>query len=418
MFFSILAFYLNHAIGQTVWTKYSNNPVLQKGPDNWDAIAIGQPTVLFENDTIKMWYAGVGTDMKARICYAISVDGIEWEKHNNPVLDVGTDDEWDRGWLDTPEILKNNTGYKLYYYGDTVQQSAEISSAIGIAYSIDGINWSKDVNNPIFTKGDEGEWDNSWVESPAILYDDIMNEYKMWYNGINTSTWQLKIGFATSTNGVNWIRYANNPVLSIGTSGSYDDMWLGTPSVIFHNNIYHIWYSSTSASSYNESTGGFDTLNICYAISEDGIDWTKNSSNPLFNTFSLPYNSEIDSKGPWAPDVVFNSNTNNYMMWYETEAGFSFASAPEEQVNDIEIIKNNIISIYPNPFHNIAIITIDDVLVNSSLVIYRIDGKEVFRREHISDNKILINGIDFSKGIYLLKITSNSKVYSQKFVIN
>jgi len=220
------------ASAQVQWTKYASNPVITPGPASWDIIAIGQPTALLENDTIKMWYAGVGTDMKARICYAWSLDGFNWIKHANPVMDVGAAGSWDSGWLDTPEIVRDNTGYKLYYYGDTAQQNAAISSAIGLAYSPDGINWTREASNPVFIKGTFGDWDGTWVESPTIVWDSISGLYSMWYNGVDTATWKVLIGLATSSDGVSWTRYAGNPVLNTGAWGSCDDIWLGTPALL------------------------------------------------------------------------------------------------------------------------------------------------------------------------------------------
>ncbi|MDD3686243.1 MAG: hypothetical protein PHE56_05690 [Bacteroidales bacterium] len=54
-----------------------------------------------------MWYPGVGNDGKARLCYATSLDGIEWTKYS-VVMDFGSDGEWDRGWIDTPNVVKTD----------------------------------------------------------------------------------------------------------------------------------------------------------------------------------------------------------------------------------------------------------------------------------------------------------------------
>lgn len=415
IFLLIIIFSVTKAFSQTQWTKYSYNPVFTKGPSNFDIIAIGQPTCLIENDTLKMWYAGVGSDMKARICYAWSLDGINWIKHNSPVIDVGNSGEWDRGWLDTPEIVKDNTGYKMYYYGDTIQQFAAISSAIGVAYSTDGINWTKEVNNPIFSKGSVGEWDGTWVESPAVFFDTITGEYKMWYNGVDTATWKINIGLATSTDGVNWSKYVNNPVLQAGNWGSYDDMWLGTPTVLKINNYFEMWYSATSTNSYNYVTASFDTVSICYATSIDGINWIKHSDNPLFHTYTAPYDSLVDRGGPWAPGVIFNQNTNNYMMWFEANGGFSLATAPKISTN---LIKNNFfksdIIVYPNPFSNSVTLQIPEgaLTTNYQLKIFNVFGKIVFEKTLYFKSETL--NLDLPDGMYFLQVNGDNFIQTKK----
>lgn len=404
--------------GQTQWTKYANNPVITKGPELWDIIAIGQPTVLFENDTIKMWYAGVGSDMKGRICYATSTDGINWNKYNNPVIDVGSQGEWDSGWLDTPEILKDDNEYKMYYYGDTVQQNAAYSSAIGLAHSPDGINWTKDPNNPIFTKANFGDWDGTWVESPALFWDSINGDYVMWYNGVDTNTWKIQIGLATSLDGINWIRHSGNPILSSGFWGEYDDMWLGTPAVIYNSGKFEMWYSAACSESYNPVFAKFDTLRICYASSDNGINWTKYPGNPLFETFTAPYDSLIDTYGPWAPDVIFDTNANEYKMWFESEGGFSLVTAlvTLSGIKENESFSNSLI-ISPNPFSSLTKIKTTKPLYNATVTIYNSMGQVVESMKNINSSEVQIERKGLSAGIYLLQLTEGNILQTSRLII-
>lgn len=420
LLFLFTSVYITISYSQVSWIKYTSNPVLTTGPDIFDIIALGQPSVLFENDTIKMWYAAAGNDMKARICYAYSLDGVQWIKNDSPVIDVGNPGTWDCGWLDTPEIVRDASGYKMFYYGDTTQQFAAISSAMGMAYSTDGIHWTKHPGNPVFTKGNIGDWDGSWVESPAVIYDDSSNLYMMWYNGIDTSTWKVQIGLATSSDGVTWTRNANNPVLSAGAWGEYDDMWLGTPAVIKENGIYKLWYSSASTNSYNVITEKFDTINMCYASSADGVNWMKYPANPLFNNFTAPHDSIVDNGGPWACDVVYDPNEDNYKMWYETSAGICFASSVvTTDIQPYTINPSDDIFIFPNPARDE--LTIENktkqFLPGDFAEIFDIQGRKVF---HGSLDKIISYNIDlrnYTTGQYFVKIQSGMNLFSQKIEI-
>ena len=418
----ILLFCTHYAIGQIQWTKYANNPVLIKGPAFYDLTAVGQPTVLFENDTIKMWYSAVGGDMKSRIGYAWSLDGVNWNKHTDMVLNTGNEGEWDSKWMDTPEIIKLDTCYLLYYYGDSIGYTASLEgvthSSIGVAYSYDGINWTKSPANPVFTKGNVGDWDGTWIESPAILYNENTNELQMWYNGTDTTTWKIQIGLATSSDGINWTKHASNPVLQNGVLGTYDDMWIGTPAVIYENNHYEMWYSAASSTNYNAITHKFDTLTICFATSSNGINWIKNAANPLFNTFTSPYDSLVDNGGPWAADVIFDGNSNTYKMWYEAEGGFLLATS----LNTASIIENNLsncneLIIYPNPFISNAFIETDHCFKNASLKILNNSGQTVKQINNLNGTTIRIDRNNLPSGIYFYLIEENDKKWNGKLII-
>lgn len=373
--------------------------------------AIGQPTVIRENDTFKMWYCGAGIDHRSRILYAYSTNGINWTKYQNGavVLNIGSAGQWDSKWLDTPEIVRTPTDYKLYYYGDVVDTFPPHNPAIGLATSQNGINWTKHPNNPIFTKGDSLSWEGRWIESPAVLYDNGV--YKMWYTGVPYD-WRIRIGYATSPDGINWTKYPNNPVLNIGSPGSWDDFWVAVPAVIKRGNRFEMWYSALSEA--DAATGRYDTIRIGYATSLDGINWSK-YPNPVLTTLTPPYNPAVDSSGPWAPDVVFDGT--NYRMWYETAAGFCYATAP------LSVMESNIqkpitlAKISPNPFRYFTII---DQPGNFSIKIFDMSGK--LHKELIGQNRIVWNGMSeqnqkLGSGIYFGVLQSNEQRQVYKLII-
>ena len=50
----------------------------------------------------------------------------------------------------------------------------------------------------------------------------------MWYNGSNGSNGNA-VGYATSSDEINWTKHPNNPVLFLGSSGSFDSQWAWSP---------------------------------------------------------------------------------------------------------------------------------------------------------------------------------------------
>ncbi|MFA6924480.1 MAG: T9SS type A sorting domain-containing protein [Bacteroidales bacterium] len=412
--FILLAFNSTITISQVQqWSKYVQNPVMVKQNFLTEFYAIGQPAVIMENDTFKMWYVACGLDHKGRVLYARSTNGITWTKYGNgaAVMDVGTVGAWDDTWLDTPEILHGPGGYFLYFFGDSVtnQQpnpSVSTTSALGVATSLDGIHWTRFAGNPILTKGDTNSWENFWIESPAVLWDSATNQYMMWYSGVNKN-WLIQTGLATSPDGLNWTKYPGNPVITHGLAGSYDDMWVAVPSVIKRNNQFEMWYNAFN------SISAYDTLYICYATSPDGINWTKFAGNPLFNTYTAPSDTNIDKSGPWACDVVYDAKENNYKMWYETKAGFCFATSPVSTGITNKTLNDNFhFEIFPNPANDKIVIDIKNFNLseNFDIDIYSIDGRLLFQQKAVKGkNEIDIHYL--SNGIYFLKL--NNEKYSE-----
>ena len=232
------------------WEKHPDNPVLDVGPAGaWDEINVGFASILFNGAEYQMWYMGSDADENERIGYASSPDGIAWTKHaGNPVLDVGPAGEWDDRHVAGASVLPDGSEYKMWYTGNRGAYSR-----IGYATSPDGIVWTKYADNPVLNKGPFGAWDYYRVSDPSILFDGSM--YRMWYAGHDLAN--VRIGYASSPDGIVWTKYVDNPAIDLGPSGSWEDVKVRAPMVLFEDTAYKMWY------------GGIDGENerIGYAVS-------------------------------------------------------------------------------------------------------------------------------------------------------
>lgn len=359
-------FYFSVAMfAQTDWKKYNNNPVLPYGAD---------PTVIFDEGIYKMWFAYGMEDslgVKVVIGYATSPDGIEWTAyHENPVLDVGEPGTWNARACDTPSVIKDSSGYKLYFTG-TVQLGSD-SMAIGCAFSDDGTHWSV-VPEPILTPGHSTSWDGRWIESPSVIYNN--GRYEMWYTGMSKQ-WQGQVGHATSTDGVEWHKEPKNPVLRTGATGSGESFLAGVCTVIKNSPVYEMYYCGVSAQDMVDNS--IDTVNIGYAHSADGLHWIKFAGNPVLTTHSTPYNPKTDDGGPWAPSVLYIEN--EYKMWYKSNAGIGVATALVTgiDVNHHKVSRFTLHQNYPNPANSETCIRFSLArTAHVCLSIYNINGKLV-----------------------------------------
>ena len=281
---------------QMEWEKYPGNPMLDLGPDGaWDDSSIAYPSLLFDGTEYKMWYAGRHEDID-RIGYATSPDGIVWTKYpGNPVLDIGPSGSWDDKWIRSNCVIFNGTEYKMWFagYGGNHNQ-------IGYASSPDGIVWTKYAYNPVLDRGASGSWEDGGNYGPGVLFDGT--EYRMWYSGQDGSRGHQRIGYASSPDGIVWTKYLGNPVLNIGPSGSWDDKYMGGPSILFNGVEYEMFYGGYDGSNYR----------IGYASSPDGIVWTKYAGNPVLDLG--PSDSWDDRCAGYHNSVLYDGMS--YKIWY------------------------------------------------------------------------------------------------------
>jgi len=316
------------ARGQVRWSKAESNPVMVHAGGVFELLAIGQPTVLPDGGTLRLWYTAAGLDHRGRILAARSTDGgLSWRRENGgwPVLDVGPPGSWDSFFLDTPEVVRDDAGYRLYYYGSASSSSA--GAAIGLATSTDGLHFERHGDEPVLRPGPSGSWDAAWVESPAVLFDPARRLHLMWYTGIDASG-LVRIGLATSTDGVTWTKSAANPVLDRGPEGSWEDLWVGVPGVIPWRTGYLMVYSGVSAADLADGT--LDEIGVGLAFSPDGVLWRRYAGNPVLRTTTPPHDPAVDTSGPWAPDILLDSQHHRFLMLYESAAGFNLALSPPE----------------------------------------------------------------------------------------
>jgi len=231
-------FYAGTGVTQTEWEKHPDGAVIDVGVrGEWYRIHAFDPMVLFDGNEYKMWYSG-DDGSNNRIGYATSVDGIAWEKHPaNPVVDIGPEGEFDGVYASSCAVLLSDGEYKMWYCG--VGDHGPANSKIGYATSADGIIWNKHPDNPVLEIGANGSWDSRRVFRPTVIFDGA--EYRMWFSGSDGS--HDRIGYATSVDGIAWEKHPGNPIIDIGQAGMWNQDNVGKPSVLFHNGEYMMWYT-------------------------------------------------------------------------------------------------------------------------------------------------------------------------------
>ena len=295
----------NHSIGYAWstdgidWTKYSGNPIMSGRPGMWDEVGVGHPIVIQDADTLRMWYESYTASTPGTpghmIGYATSVDGINWERQDTPVLLRGSTGEWDDSYLVTGAVIKEGSTFNMWYSGGTGLFPNAIIR-MGLATSTDGINWTKyddpattdppfQFSDPVLPLGSPGSWEAIWAWSPSVL--TTPSGYEMWYEGIDMPTGNGAVGYATSQDGINWIKDANNPILQ-GVSGSWASA-LGATSVIKDGQLYRMWVTGLPDFSPFPGRIGYATAPSTTGVEDPSLPETPGTFT-LHQNYPNPFN--------------------------------------------------------------------------------------------------------------------------------
>ena len=213
-------------------------------------------------------------------------------------------------WVNLPALSDDDTLVYMYY-----GNPAEVTTADPVLtfdlydgfeeYALGGppgggaVNpgeWARYPGNPVLTQGSTGSWDDHGSTFSSVIYDSLASEFRMYYHGFSGSSHQ--VGLATSPDGLNWTKYAGNPVLTPGPA-AWDNGSVRVPMV---------WKEGLTDYRMIYTGSGSGGMRVGYATSTDGISWTKHPSNPVFNDPT------------WAAGETENWGVmkvgSEYLMWY------------------------------------------------------------------------------------------------------
>jgi uncharacterized repeat protein (TIGR01451 family) len=137
-----------------------------------------------------------------------------------------------------------------------------------------------------------------WKEGP--------NDYRMIYTGSGVGG--LQVGYATSSDGISWTKYAGNPVFNDPTwANGNTENW----GVIKVGSDYLMWYSDLSAP---RESG--------IAVSTDLINWTPYTPGPIFATNGIPGDKRYSQYCPF----TFKYGADYYALVPSYDSSSNYAS--------------------------------------------------------------------------------------------
>ncbi len=293
-------------------TPIRGRQVLGLGTAVWDKGGVFTPFVIYDGASFTMWYSGETEKGFDTICMATSNDGVSWSRYAKNILLRGVAGSWDSGSVIEPWVIHQGTGYKMWYTGEVLDSNGDpVKNEIGYATSPDGIQWTKYSGNPVLTLGSRGSWDESFVSRPIVISSGL--SYTMYYIGEN-QTENFQIGMATSSDGIHWTKSGpiQYPDSDTGWDSTDNDIDLG--SIQRLPNIYLMAYSGAIDEGSPHQIG--------LASSNDGINWTPYLNNPVIIN---------GTRGDWDASL-FDANIvkvgDNYYVYY---SGSNLLSGDDEE---------------------------------------------------------------------------------------
>jgi hypothetical protein len=201
---------------------------------------------------------------------------------SNPVLSPGPFGSWDERITERGWFMYENGMYHAWYGGWSGNYDHAVANFVklGYAYSTDGVNWTKYADHPIY--------DQHWTEDVVIVKNG--NTYYMYaeneYAGDGDGA---TIDLYTSNDRINWTRYGK---VLLASGNGWESSQVGTATVWKEANKWYMLY---------EGFGSGSAGKVGLATSSDGKSWTRHAKNPVL---ANPFDSNLDI----AIDSIVKSN--------------------------------------------------------------------------------------------------------------
>ena len=328
-----------------VSTAASADPVLMHGQaGSADSFSAGDPTVLKDGATWKLWYTGDDSSKK-RIAYATSPDGISWTKGGKVIApeDPGANANYSFGAF-APSVFKTApNSYRMLLTGRKLVSGSTFQTKVMDATSSDGITWSA-PSPSVNPAGNSSKFDYSNLDAPHVMHDPGAGSasYKLYYAG-NTidanGNFHTRVGYATSSDGNSFGKVSGaqtgGAVLEVGAAAtSFDARSVSGLAVTAATG------ATPALSGFYDGVRGSDFKpRLGLATSADGADWAKVAGVPADSSlFAL--GGGFDQNGQRDPSALHDENSgagsDDWFLFF-TGLGASGdsigrASAPQDAV--------------------------------------------------------------------------------------
>jgi hypothetical protein len=329
------------------WTPYSGNPIISDAQYHADVKYYSTGFTGANSGTdpssvtmyYRMWYAGLNQNSISGWRYAESPDGINWynripvTQFGPPVYSAATGVTY--GIADvvyTPGASNTGTDWTFRIYANVQWEVGAYGGKelVVMAFSSNGYNWtgydptSIGYATPVFA----GTLVTSDFDCDHIGWFKVIKnsptDWEAFYSGGKDTTYKALngIGYATSTDGINWTRRQTLFTTSDGVAWRSQSVWM--PSVVKTGSNYQIWFLGSDNTNWDNpdwilwKLGG---ANLAVAPTPTPCDWVEYGNNPVFGQW-------LGGAKAYYPKVIYDvnqfsghGNSAYYKMWFGSDNG-------------------------------------------------------------------------------------------------
>ncbi|MCB9781996.1 MAG: glycosylase [Candidatus Omnitrophica bacterium] len=214
---------------------------------------------------------------------------------NNPVFRAGNPGEWDEAIRERGWILKEGEDYYLWYTGYRLPEDSV--KHLGLATSKDGIHWTRDPHNPIYS--------DSWVEDMTVVRRG--ETYYMFAEGRDDEMQLL-----SSTDKIHWNHLGKIEIRKVDGSPISPGPF-GTPTVYGEGDDWWLFYERNDEA-------------IWVARSEDLLSWKNVRDDPVLLPGPDAYDKEM---------IAMNQVMKIGDRYYATYHGLKANTRPQEWTTNL-----------------------------------------------------------------------------------
>ena len=170
----------------------------------------------------------------------------------------------------------------------------------------DLISWKPVASNPVFRgTGLERGWDRKIRERGWVLFEDGL--YHLWYTGYNDDrSPNRNLGYAISIDGVSWIRWPSNPIVT--------SSWVEDVCVVKQGSTYSMF-----------AEGERDVAHLL--TSTDRVNWTEQGPLEIRKVDGSPI-----AAGPYGTPTVYVEEGTWYLFYERGDRGVWLATSRDGKV--------------------------------------------------------------------------------------
>jgi hypothetical protein len=138
--------------------------------------------------------------------------------------------------------------------GDEPPTDSDDESRPGHPFDMRPQPWQRRDKPVLSANTTKQPWCKVVLYSPSVMFKD--GKFKMWYVGTSTASRSIdfSLGYAESKDGIQWDEHAANPIATPADIGW--GIYMQTPFVMFDDDeqIYKMWFSSATKAVYSEKS--------------------------------------------------------------------------------------------------------------------------------------------------------------------